>query len=111
MNKNNFGKKAMMAALAITIGSTTGINAADKDLSINELVDGSTLIACNESKCGDVFCASKKAKKFLRSAGAGKKLKKKSKSSHRKSSESKCGEVFCASKKTKSFLRSAGATK
>lgn len=111
--KKKVNKKAILTAIAITVGASTASSASsniDSLFGLNEL-NSSTLIACKNSKCGS--CSG-----LLKEAGINKKMRKRgssqikeSKCGSGKCGSSKCGEALCATKKTKNFLKHAGAGK
>ncbi len=107
MKKQKLNKKLLIAAIALTVGTSTVVSAAES-FGVDEL-NTNSLISCKEGKCGEAFCATKKTKSFLKKAGVSKKIKIRKES--KCGSESKCGEAFCATKKTKSFLKEAGSNK
>ena len=90
------GKKAMLSALAITVGAAAQVSAVEnafKDplFSLKELGTKSVLLAhaegkCGEGKCGEGKCGGKKA------------------TTKAKSAESKCGEGNCGGKSGKKFM-------
>ena len=126
--KTNLGKKAIMSALALSVGAAASASAVDKALgdplfSLKE-IGSQTLIAheegkcgegkCGEGKCGEGKCGEGKAsakareskcglskiKSLFKKAG-GKKAAKttESKAGEGKCGEGKCGEGKCGSKK------------
>lgn len=116
----NIGKKALMSALALSVGAAASTHAVDKALkdpifSLKEIGSQSVLIAqegkCGEGKCGEGKCGESKmgAKSKSDEGKCGiKKLKKvfkrgkksaDSKSTEGKCGEGKCGEGKCGSKK------------
>ena len=117
----NIGKKALISALALSVGAaatTHAVNAALKDslFSLKEIGSQAVLIAhegkCGEGKCGEGKCGESKTKVKSKSdegkCGV-KKLKKifkrekksadSSKSTEGKCGEGKCGEGKCGAKK------------
>lgn len=108
-------KKALMTALAFTIGSGVSASALDKAgsdplLSLNELGSSTTLIAhegkCGEGKCGEGKCGEAKAASKRYATGEcktekkdGKFEKKDGKCVEHKCGESKCGEGKCGTDK------------
>ena len=111
----NISKKAIMSALAISIGtaaSATAVDSALKDplFSLKEVGTQSVLLAQGEGKCGEGKCGGSKdkAKSVEGKCGEGKcgvkKLKKvfkKGKTTKAKSAEAKCGEGKCGADKEK----------
>ena len=113
-NMRNLGKKAVMSALALSVGAVASAHAVDKVLKdplfgLKELGSQTVLIAhegkCGEGKCGEGKCgevkATDKSKSDEGKCGV-KKLKKvfkKDKATKSKSAEGKCGEGKCGSKK------------
>ncbi len=117
----NIGKKALMSALAISVGAVASANAVDNALKdplfgLKEVSSHSILIAhegkcgegkCGEGKCGEGKCGEKKAvDKAKASEGkcGVKKLKKVFKKDKKveaaKSAEGKCGEGKCGAEKS-----------
>ncbi len=106
----NIGKKALMSALAFSVGAAASANAVDNTLKdplfgLKEVSSHSILIAHDgkggEGKCGEAK-ATDKAKSAEGKCGV-KKLKKvfkKEKAADTKSAEGKCGEGKCGSEKS-----------
>ena len=90
MKKNNdLNKKAILSALAITVGAAASTSAAD--FSLKEINSQSILIAHDgEGKCGEGKCGGKKET-----------------TTKAKSAEAKCGEDKCGSKKEKKAKKAA----
>ena len=117
MKRNNdLNKKAILSALAITVGAAASTSAAD--FSLKEINSHSILIAhdgegkCGEGKCGEGKCGGKKeaatkAKSAEAKCGEGKcggkkeKKAKKAATTKAKNAEAKCGEGTCGADKKK----------
>ena len=117
--KKGFNKKAIISALAITVGAATSASAVDNAIkdplfSLKEINNQSIFIAhdgeakCGEGKCGgkkEEATATTKAKSAEAKCGEGKcggkkghKAKKEAKAKA-KSAEAKCGEGKCGTDK------------